>query len=227
MINLLGFFGMQNNFKLLNLDSIRKATLYEEPYPYMTIDNLLQPDTITRIVNDFPAIERRGSFPLSALKYSGYFETLIKELERSELRDVISDRFELDLAEKATMITVRGVTNERDGKIHIDSKSKLITVLLYLNPNWEVSKEGCLRVLYNQQDLKHYAAEVPPIAGRCIIFKVTPNCWHGHEPFIGVRRSLQLNYVTSEEARESHLKRHRISAFFKNLFFKNDAYSTY
>lgn len=222
---------MPYNFKLLNLDSIRKATLCEEPYPYMILDNLLKPEITTKLIQDFPVIERRGSFPLSALHYSGFFKTLIEELERIELRDLISERFEIDLTEKATMMTVRGITNERDGKIHIDSKSKLITVLLYLNPTWEDAKAGCLRVLFNQHDLQNYAAEITPLAGRCLIFKVTPNCWHGHEPYIGVRRSLQLNYVTSVEARESHLKRHRISAFFKNLLFKNkdanDAYSTY
>ena len=35
------------------------------------------------------------------------------------------------------MVTVRGRTDARDGKIHSDSKSKLVTVLLYMNGTWE------------------------------------------------------------------------------------------
>src|SRR5205814_9013405 len=110
---------------------------------------------------------------------------------------------------------------KKDGRIHTDSKSKLVTVLLYLNPGWSAA-EGRLRLLYNDHDLTRYAAEICPDAGRCLIFKVTPNCWHGHEPYEGERRTIQLNYVASEEARERDLKRHRFSAFLKGLLSRKD-----
>ena len=82
---------------------------------------------------------------------------------------------------------------------------------------------------YNKHDINNFAAEVSPEIGRCLIFKVGPEGWHGHEPFVGLRRSIQLNYVTSLEARERNLKRHRLSAALKKLIFKKDrsAPSTY
>lgn len=131
----------------------------------------------------------------------------------------------MDLDEKPSMITLRGHTGKKDGRIHVDSTSKLITFLLYLNQGWQSSK-GCLRVLNNKHDINDFAAEVSPEIGRCLIFKVCPEGWHGHEPFVGVRRSIQLNYVTSQEARMRNLKRHRISAFLKKLLNKKDTKDT-
>jgi hypothetical protein len=148
----------------------------------------------------------------------------MQEMHGLELRDLIGERLGMDLKGRPPMLTVRGRTGKKDGRIHTDSKSKLVTVLLYLNPGWS-APEGRLRLLYNNHDLTRYAAEISPDAGRCLIFKVTPNCWHGHEPFDGERRTIQLNYVTSEEAREHDLKRHRFSAFLKGLFSSKDAKS--
>jgi hypothetical protein len=219
---------MTEECKILNLEAVKKAHLRSEPFPYMIIDNILSPTYLSQVIETFPEIKKRGSFPLSALSYQGAFKTLIEELQQPALKNLISKRFDLDLQDKPTMITVRGQTTERDGHIHVDSESKLITVLIYLNQGWQ-SPEGRLRLLYNNKDLDHYAAEISPEAGRCLIFKVTPNCWHGHAPFVGERRSIQLNYVTSEDAAERHLKRHRISAFLKKLLFKKDdkAHSPY
>jgi SM-20-related protein len=207
--------------QLIDLDAIRKAALQKEPYPYMVIENVIRPEHLPKVVDSFPALPKRGSFPLNALSLSGPFESLMKELESPELRRVIGEKFGMDLEDKPPMITVRGHTTERDGHIHVDSKDKLITFLLYLNPGW-TSPDGKIRILYNHRDLAPFAAELSPEAGHCLIFKVTNNCWHGHTVFDGERKSIQLNYVTSTDARERHLKRHSFSALLKRLFRKND-----
>lgn len=218
---------MSNPFKILNIDALKQATLHNEPFPYLVVDNIIHPEALFEVVASFPKIDKRGSFPLNAISCQGKFEQLMEELQRPELKEIIGKRFEMDLAENPTMITVRGYTTERDGHIHVDSVSKLITLLLYLNPNWQ-SLLGKLRLLYNKHDLEPFAAEVAPEAGRCLIFKVTRNCWHGHEVFVGERKSIQLNYVTNEEDRERHLKRHRFSALLKRLFSrKNETNPTY
>ena len=64
------------------------------------------------------------------------------------------------------MYTVRGFVRSRDGEIHTDSKTKLITVLLYMNEGWE-SDGGRLRILRSGTDLEDSVAEVPPYGGRC------------------------------------------------------------
>jgi len=203
----------------LDADALRKATLVPEPFPYLIIDNIIRPEVLSDVVGSFPAIKKRGSFPPHAVACSGLFATLMQEMQSDELRDLIGKRLGMDLTNRPPMITVRGRTSEKDGEIHTDSTSKLVTVLLYLNPGW-ASPVGRLRLLYNNRDLVPYAAEISPEAGRCLIFKVTPNCWHGHEPFVGERRTIQLNYVSSDKVRDRELNRHRLSAFLKRLFSK-------
>jgi len=203
----------------LDADALRKATLVPEPFPYLIVDNIIRPEVLSDVVRNFPAIRKRGSFPPHAVTCSGLFATLMQEMQSDELRDLIGERLGMDLTNRPPMITVRGRTSEKDGEIHTDSTSKLVTVLLYLNPGW-ASPVGRLRLLYNNRDLAHYAAEISPEAGRCLIFKVTPNCWHGHEPFVGERRTIQLNYVSSDKVRNRELNRHRLSAFLKQLFSK-------
>jgi len=210
---------MSSPWRVLDADALRKATLVPEPFPYLIVDNIIRPEVLSGVVGSFPAIRKRGSFPPHAVACSGLFATLMQEMQSDELRDLIGERLGMDMTNRPPMITVRGRTSEKDGEIHTDSTSKLVTVLLYLNPGW-VSPVGRLRLLYNNRDLAHYAAEISPEAGRCLIFKVTPDCWHGHEPFAGERRTIQLNYVSSDKVRDRELNRHRLSAFLKQLFSK-------
>ena len=212
-------------WEVLNPDALRKAPLVAEPFPHLIVDNIIRPEALADVVESFPRIDKRGSFPPEAVSCSGRFATLIDEMHSPELRDLVGERLGMDLDGRPPMLTIRGRTGKKDGQIHTDSKSKLVTVLLYLNPGWS-APEGRLRLLYNDHDLSRYAAEISPDAGRCLIFKVTPNCWHGHEPFDGERRTIQLNYVTSEEARERDLKRHRFSAYLKGLFSRKDEKSS-
>lgn len=208
---------MHSSLSIVNLEALKSAELHEEPFPYMVVDQLLFPNAIPDAMESFPVIGRRGSFALTDVSCQGSFSRLMGELQSEALRALIGERFGMDLQGSPAVITLRGYTTERDGHIHTDSVSKRITLLLYLNPAWE-APGGKLRLLYNGRDLGRYAAEIPPEAGRCVLFKVTPDCWHGHEPFVGVRRSIQLNYVHSLEAKERHLKRHRLSAWCKRLF---------
>jgi len=210
---------MSSAWKVLNAEALRKAALVSEPFPYLIVDNIIRPEVLSEVVDSFPRIEKRGSFPPHAVSCSGRFAELMQEIESVELRDLIGERLGMDLTGRPPMVTVRGRTSMKDGEIHTDSKSKLVTVLLYLNPSW-ASSAGRLRLLYNDRDLTPYAAEISPEAGRCLVFKVTPHGWHGHEPFEGQRHTIQLNYVTSEKVRDRELNRHRLSAFVKKLFSK-------
>ena len=52
----------------------------------------------------------------------------------------------------------------KDGKIHSDSKSKVLTFLLYLNEEW-VNEKGLLRMLKNNSDLEDFIQEIPASFG--------------------------------------------------------------
>jgi hypothetical protein len=117
------------------------------------------------------------------------------------------------------MLTLRGRTREKDGRIHTDSTAKRVTVLLYLNrpaDSW-AKQEGCLRLLRSASDIEDYAVEVPPVNGTLLVFPNGPVTWHGHRPFVGPRHAIQLNYMASGELARGELRRHRWSAMVKRI----------
>src|SRR5437016_403738 len=92
------------SFEIINIDAIRKAAFQEQPYPYMIIENLIRPESLAKVVESFPTLSKRGSFPLNAISCSGHFDLLMKELEQPELREAIGKRFGMDLEDKPPMI---------------------------------------------------------------------------------------------------------------------------
>jgi hypothetical protein len=179
------------------------------------VDDVLNDDCKAGIAQDFPQIDKKGSHPLSRLSYGSAFKQLTDELFGPEFATVVAAKFSLDLSSYPTMITVRGWSDPGDGQLHTDSKDKLITVLLYLNPEWEVDG-GRLRLL-RSKNVEDYVAEVPPTMGSMVIFKRCDHSWHGFPPFEGKRMSLQMNWVKSDSYRRKERFRHEISSFMKSL----------
>jgi len=201
---------------IINLDALSAAPLSESPFPFVVVPNFVRAEYMTALAQDFPDIRSRGSFPLKQTAGGATFKRLTDELASDALRAAIEEKFALSLAERFTLITVRGMADRRDGRIHTDTKSKFLTLLLYLNPTWE-AEGGQLRILKNGRNLNDYVVEIPPTFGTCLIFKVTDNCWHGHKPFRGARRVLQLNYIRDEAALQRHQLRHNLTARLKHL----------
>jgi hypothetical protein len=160
-------------------------------------------------------VDKPGSWPLPGLSYGPAFTELVEELEGEEVRRAFEEKFDIDLSARPTMITARGMCRASDGQVHTDSRTKLITVLIYLNQTWE-NDGGKLRLL-RSQDLNDFATEVPPNAGTAITFLNTADAWHGHQSYSGPRRAIQLNWVTDAGVVVREQARHRVSGFFKKL----------
>ncbi len=201
----------------LDLDAFTATPLSREPFPYLIVPGFLKRAALDAIAEDFPRIAKPGSFPVSELRFGPHFGILLSELEGAAMRAACAAKFAIDLAGRPTMVTVRGRAQRKDGRIHSDSKTKLLTVLIYMNEKWE-APGGRLRLLRSPTSLADYVAEVPPIEGTLLAFAVTPHSWHGHEPSEGERRSIQLNWVTNEAVLRHEQARHRLSARLKRLF---------
>lgn len=201
----------------VDFNALRARNAQSDPYPYVIVPEFVREDAQAGIEDDFPEIEHPGSFPLGSLQYGPRFSALMDALQGPEMRKLVEEKLGIDLSGRPTTATVRGISKAADGKIHTDSKTKLITVLLYMNRGWE-STHGRLRLLRDQNDLQNYAAEVPPDRGTLLIFKNGPTAWHGFEPFEGPRRVIQVNWVTDESVVRREGARHRLSAFMKRLF---------
>jgi hypothetical protein len=137
-------------------------------------------------------------------------------IQGPEFTRAVEQKLGVDLAGRPTMVTARGVSAAHDGQIHTDSRTKLITVLIYMNNAWE-AKTGRLRLLRTPDNLEDVIAEVPPDEGALLVFKNAPNAWHGFHAFEGPRRVIQLNWVTDMGVVRREQFRHRVSAFFKRL----------
>ena len=200
----------------LDIDALAAAPLTRDPFDYLVLERFVRPETRSAIAAAYPTIAKPGSFTLEDVEVKGALAELIEELKGEAFRRAIEAKFDLDLADKATAFTVRGMCGDKDGYIHTDSKSKIITILIYLNDDW-APDGGRLRLLRNDHDLEDYAAEAPPDYGSMVAFRRADNSWHGHKPFIGPRRVLQMNWVTSEGAAQWQRLRHRLSAAVKRL----------
>ena len=202
--------------RIVDLDAFNATALMPRPFEYLIVPGFVRTEAREHILRDFPKIADPGSFPVGKWNSGPTFNELIKELNSNEFRIAFEQKFDVDLSGLRPAITVRGQCSAAEGKIHTDSKRKLITALIYLNSSWH-GTAGRLRLLRSGNDLDDVIAEVPPTDGTLVAFKRSDNSWHGYEPYVGERRVLQINWYVSNVSQFVVMMRHHVSARFKNL----------
>jgi SM-20-related protein len=204
------------SLRFFDLDGFRRTPLVPDPFPFLVVPGFVAQSSRALLAQDYPDISEPGSFPVADLHYGPAFASFVAELESPALRAAFAEKFGIDLTNRPTMITVRGQARVADGRIHTDTPTKLITVLIYMNESWE-ALGGRLRLLRSRVSLDDVIAEVPPAAGTLLAFRVTPHSWHGHTPVSGPRRVIQLNWVESDAVVRRERLRHGLSARVKRL----------
>ncbi len=202
--------------RCIDLALVERTPLETAHFPYLIVPGFVPPAARAALSADYPKIDRPGSFPTGDLHFGPAFRDFLAALEGPAMRDVFARKFAMDLTGRPTMVTVRGQAQLKDGSIHTDTPTKLITVLVYMNEAWE-APGGRLRLLRSPDNLDDAITEVPPAAGTLLAFKVTKNSWHGHAPASGPRRVVQLNWVESEAVVRRERLRHGLSARVKKL----------
>lgn len=195
---------------------IEAARLARDPFDHIALAQVLEPACAAAIPQEFPQISSPGSFSLDDAPPGPALRGLIEDLLSERFRRRMEDLFDVGLVGRPTLVTLRGQCSPRDGRIHTDSKSKLVSLLLYLNETWP-TREGQLRLLRSGKSLDDAPVEIPPTLGSLVAFRRTDASWHGHTPFDGQRRVLQLNYLETAHASVVGVIRHRLSAFTKRL----------
>jgi hypothetical protein len=200
---------------LIDLAKFKATPLAQDPFDYIMVPGFIRGEAFDPILKDYPEIKKRGSFALSTLTYGPVFGQLLDELKGDAFRTAVAEKFSLDLTHTPTMITIRGMCGARDGSVHTDTESKILSLLLYMNPVWE--KDGGRLRLLKSRDIDDVAVEVPPVAGTLLIFRRADHSFHGHKPFTGPRKVVQFNWIKDEKFAARNDTRHRISSFFKKL----------
>jgi SM-20-related protein len=203
---------------ILNFDVVRNADVHTQPYRYIVGDGFLKEDKIEQLRQDFPTIDKPGFLTVQEVDLRGTFKQLIDELESSEMADALSSKLGLDLDSHPRLTTIRRLSQLKDGRIHTDSESKLATFLVYMNDAWNDDGAGRLRVLNGPDDFDAMTAEISPVMGSCFGFRRADNSWHGHKPFAGERRVVQITWLRDASELERKKKRNSMAQFFKGIF---------
>jgi SM-20-related protein len=203
---------------LVNVEAVREAPRSREPYDYFLGAGLLREEAIPDLKRDFPAIEKPGYLTVDEVQLKGRFKALIEELESPEFTEVISQKWGKDMHPYPRLTTIMKRSQPKYGAIHTDGPSKVMTMLVYMNDEWGEDTGGRLRVLYDGEHFEPYAVEVPPTMGTVFGFLRADNSWHGHRPFAGERKVIQIAWVRDEKELARKKSRNRTAQFFKGLF---------
>ncbi len=203
---------------VLNVDAVRQAQRSHEPYDWFLGSGILKQEAIDELKRDFPDITKPGYLTVDEVQLKGRFKTLIDELESDEFSRELSQKFGIDLTPYPRLTTIMKRSQPKYGAIHTDGPSKVMTLLVYMNDEWQADASGRLRVLYNEKDFEPYAAEVPPTMGTVFAFLRADNSWHGHQPFVGERKVVQVAWIRDADELARKKKRNKVAQFLKGVF---------
>lgn len=189
------------------------------PFPLFVVEGMLPRDAQAALAADFPHYPNAGFFPYAAEDCGPSVRRIVEEMTSREFGDAVGRRLGIDdLGSKPTLATLCRLLNRRHGTIHTDSRSKIVTALLYLNEDWPDTSDGCLRFLSRIDDVDSLVApEVRPVYGTLAAFRRADNSFHGHLPFEGERRVVQVAWLTSEAEKQRKTRRGRFSRGLKRL----------
>jgi hypothetical protein len=190
-----------------------------EPFPFLIARRTLEESAQAELERDFPRYAGAGFFPYADVDCGPAVRELVAELCRPEVATVLGQQLGIErLGRYPTLVTLCRSLNSRHGNIHTDSLSKIATALVYLNPEWHGGSAGCLRFLANADDIEaQVAPELAPLYGNFAIFRRTECSFHGHLPFEGERRVIQVAWLTSEDEKRRKTRRGRFSRVVKWL----------
>ena len=194
------------------------------PFPLLIAHDVLDRAAQTGLAEDFPRYRGAGFFPHAEADCGPAINTLVHELTAADFADRIGDLLGIQrLSQYPVLVTICRALNLRHGTIHTDSQSKVASALVYLNPQWVQSHAGCLRFLASGNDIESLVApEIEPLYGTLTAFRRTDNSFHGHLPYEGERRVIQVAWLVDATAVERKTRRGRFSRTIKWLSGRTD-----
>jgi hypothetical protein len=197
-----------------------------EPFAFLVARDQLPLAAADVLARDFPNYPSAGFFPYAPEDCGASIVACVDELTSPAFAHALGERLGIgQLEQYPTLVTICRLLNKRHGTIHTDSRSKVATALLYLEPEWTNGSAGCLRFLSRIDSIDAMVApEVPPVYGTIAAFRRADNSFHGHLPFEGERKVIQVAWLTSLEEMQRKTKRGRFSRLVKKLVGKLDAW---
>jgi Rps23 Pro-64 3,4-dihydroxylase Tpa1-like proline 4-hydroxylase len=201
---------------VFDYEAFDATPLRTDPFDSIVVANFVRPELLDAIARDYPKIEDTGSHPVESLEAGPAFQAFWKDVQSDEFRAHFEKKFGVDLTGHPMMATAREYIEATDGAIHTDSKTKVITILFYFNPEWP-HEGGRLRFMRSPTDLEDYAVEVAPLDGLMLAFRVAKHSFHGHKPHAGHRRMVQVHWVDPKRIERNEKKRKSLRWRVKKL----------
>ena len=66
---------------MLDLERLRATPLTREPFEFLIVPEFVKADARSAIHDDYPGVDRPGSFPLSEVSYGSAFAKLMSKCE--------------------------------------------------------------------------------------------------------------------------------------------------
>ena len=203
-----------------------QAVVATSPFPLLVANGVLDDTVASALAADFPRYRGAGFFPHAQADCGPAINTLVDELTAPAFADRIGMLLGIErLSRYPVLVTICRSLNLRHGTIHTDSQSKIASALLYLNPTWIESHAGCLRFLSSGNDIEALVApEIRPVYGALTAFRRTDNSFHGHLPYEGERRVIQVAWLVDAQAVNRKTRRGRFSRAIKWLSGRVDGW---
>jgi len=184
-----------------SLASLSSKFTSARPFPHVIIEEFLNPQLCARLLNDFPAFEKRH-----ALNEMGEVGGKAVRMDMpgiapsyAELDTFLQTPEFLKAIEQLTGIQellydpnyIGGGTHENlQGQsldAHVDFNllphngwHRRLNLIIYLNPQWKSAWGGCLTLESDPWNAEHAdKVEIVPTFNRCAIFETSEVSWHG------------------------------------------------
>lgn len=180
----------------------------DTPFPFFVAQEQLSQDCYDLLEKDFPQYKSGGYLPYEREDCGDAVNDLVDYMTSDEFSDAVGEKLGIEkLSQYPTMVSISSSLNKRHGTIHTDGNSKVATVLMYLNREWDGTSDGCLRFLNRIDDIEDTVIpEVPPLFGTLAGFKRCDNSFHGHLPFEGERHVVQVAWIINEAEKNRKMK---------------------
>jgi hypothetical protein len=191
----------------------------QDPFSFLIASNMLRPEALPQLQRDFPHYPEAGFFPYKTEDCGPSVNRLVEQITGPEFAEALGQRLGVPgLSKLPALVTLCSRLNRRHGTIHTDSRSKVLTALVYLNTDWPHGSPGCLRFLKRVDDIESLVVpELLPVYGNFAAFKRAENSFHGHLPHEGERMVIQIAWLTSHEELLRKQKRGRATHWLKKL----------
>ena len=207
----------EDGLSIFDLNAFKSTPLQHDPYDFIIVPGFVKAEALDAVNRDYPRIESPGASSIEQLTYGPAFGALVGQLTSPAFEKLFAEKFGIDLSGHPTMMTIRKYSEPSDGNIHTDSRTKVITILIYFNEQWS-DEGGKLRVLRSADNMEDYAAEVPPLGGTLLAFRRSDNSFHGFKSCgEAERRSLQMHWVDPKRVARREQKQRRLKTRIKRL----------